>query len=102
MNRIKKGDTVKITTGKDRGKTGKVLRVDVASNRAAVEGLNVFKKHSRPRKQGEKGEVVSVARPVALSNLLPVCPSCGTGRRVGVKGTGDARSRVCKKCGTEF
>lgn len=102
MIRIKKGDTVKIITGKDRGKTGKVLRVDVKTERILIDGLNVFKKHARPRKQGEKGEIVSVPRPVQASNVMPVCPSCGTGVRVGAKNEGGARVRICKKCSTSF
>lgn len=100
MKRIKKGDTVKIMIGKDRGKTAKVLRVFEKDNRAIVEGMNMMKKHSRPRRQGEKGETVSVARPIQMANLLPVCPSCGTGVRIGTKQEGNSRSRVCKKCGS--
>lgn len=97
--RIKKGDNVKILAGKDRGKTGKVLRVDQASGRIAVEGLNVWKKHARPRREGEKGEIVSVTRPLQASNVALVCPSCHEATRVGAKLEGEKKSRVCKKCG---
>lgn len=100
MIRIKKGDTVKISIGKDRGKTGKVLRVLAKENRVLVEGLNVFKKRQRPRRQGEKGETVMVPRPLQMANVLPVCPSCGTGVRIAVKGEGEGKSRSCRKCGT--
>ncbi len=97
---IKKGDTVKFLTGKDRGKTGKVLRVDTKEGMITVEGLHVFKKHVRPKRQGEKGEVVSLARPVNVSNVILVCPSCHAVTRVGHQVSGDMRKRVCKKCNT--
>ena len=96
---IRKGDTVQVITGKDRGKTGKVIRVDRKSGRLAVEGLNVFKKHTRPRKQGEKGEIVSVTRPVRDSVVALVCPSCHKATRIGMRIEGEKKTRVCKKCG---
>ena len=97
--RIKKGDNVKMLSGKDRGKTGKVIRVDTSASRITVEGLNVWKKHARPRREGEKGEIVSVTRPVRSSNLAVICPSCKKATRVGMRIEGDKKERVCKKCG---
>jgi len=67
--KIKKGDNVKIITGKDKGKDGKVLHVLVKQNRVIVEGLNMSKKHQRPRKSGEKGSVINVAMPIHVSNV---------------------------------
>ena len=67
--KIKKGDNVKIITGKDKGKAGKIVRVLVAQNKVIVEGLNMIKKHQRPRKSGEKGSVISVAMPIHASNV---------------------------------
>ena len=67
--KIKKGDNVKIITGKDKGKSGKVARVLVSENKVIVEGLNMSKKHQRPRKSGEKGSVISVAMPIHASNV---------------------------------
>lgn len=95
---IKKGDTVQIRTGKDGGKTGKVLRVDSSKGKAVIEGLNLYKKHSRPRKQGEKGEIITIARPVQLSNMNLYCSTCGRGTRVGVRMDGTAKVRICRKC----
>lgn len=66
---VKKGDTVTITKGKDAGKSGKVLRVFPQENKVLVEGLNLFKKHKRPTKQGQKGEMVSLPRPINRSNV---------------------------------
>jgi len=67
--KIKKGDNVIIITGKDKGKKGKIVRVLVKKNKIIVEGLNMMKKHQRPRKSGEKGSMVNVAMPIAVSNV---------------------------------
>ncbi len=95
---VKKGDIVKVMVGKDGGKTGKVMRVEPSSGRVIVDGLNRFKKHVRPKKQGEKGEVVEVSRPIDSSNVLVVCSSCSKPTRVGYQGTGREKIRVCKRC----
>lgn len=68
--KIKKGDTVKVITGKDRNKTGKVLRVDRKNDRVLVEGINVYKKHVRPKTQQEKGQVIEAARSIHISNVM--------------------------------
>ena len=67
--KIKKGDTVKIITGKDKGKKGKVVRSIPKMNKVVVEGANVFKKHRKPKKSGEKGSTVSVSMPIHISNV---------------------------------
>lgn len=95
---IKKGDNVKVIAGKDQGKSGKVLRVLPDQGRVAVEGVNVYKKHVRPKKEGEKGEVVDVARPINESNISIVCPSCSKVTRIGRRGEGKNKIRFCKKC----
>ncbi len=100
--KIKKGDNVKMLAGKDRGKTGKVIRVDQGSGRVAIEGLNVWKKHARPRRQGEKGEIVSVTRPVQASKVALVCSSCHAATRIGMRLEGGKKQRVCKKCGANI
>ena len=103
---IKKGDKVKILAGKDKGKTGKVLQVFDAANRASVEGLNLLIKHLRPRKQGEKGQRIEFPAPLNLSNIMLVCPKCDRPTRVGHKNLEvmkndvkqNKKVRVCKKC----
>jgi large subunit ribosomal protein L24 len=100
---IKKGDKVKILSGKDKGKTGKVLQVFATQNRASVEGLNLLIKHMRPRKQGEQGQRIEFPAPLNLSNMMLVCPKCGKPTRIGAKTvesqTGKKKKyRVCKKC----
>ncbi len=67
--KLKKGDSVKVITGKDKGKSGKVVRVLVSENKVIVEGINMMKKHQRPRKSGEKGSMVNMAMPIHASNV---------------------------------
>ncbi len=85
-------------TGKDRGKTAKVIKVDKESGRVAVDGLNLVKKNVRPKKQGEKGEIVAVPRLVDASNVALVCGSCKAATRVGYREEGEVKVRYCKKC----
>ena len=96
---IHKGDQVKILVGKDRGKTGKVLRVFPEDERVLIEGLNLFKKRVRPKRQGQKGEIVSIPRPLHASSVQLVCSSCKKPSRVGFREEGGKKVRYCKKCG---
>lgn len=96
--KIKKGDKVYMMHGKDAGKTGKVLRVFSDEEKVVVEGLNLVKKSMKPRKQGEKGQVIDLPISVAVSNVQLVCPSCGKPCRVGAQGEGTKKQRICKKC----
>ena len=98
---IRKNDNVKMLSGKDRGKTGKVLFVFPEENQIVVEGLNKVARHQRARKQGQKGQIVHKERAVDVSNVMLVCKSCGKPTRLGRKIEGDRKVRVCKKCGTE-
>ena len=105
MSNIKKGDKVKMLSGKDRGKSGKVLFVlskDENLKRVAVEGLNKLKKHQRAKKQGQKGQIVSIERAVSISAVQLICPSCDKPTRVGQKIEGKNKFRVCKKCGANL
>ncbi len=97
MAKIRKGDTVVVTAGKDRTKRGRVLRVFTAGGRVFVEGI-VRKKHKRSRSQEKKGEVITVPLPIAISAVKLICPKCGKAARVGYTEEGGARRRVCKKC----
>jgi len=96
--RIKKNDNVIMLSGKDRGKTGKVLVVLPRSEKVLVEGLNLIKRHVRARKQGQKGQIVSKERAVSVSSGALVCKSCGKTTRIGYKVEGENKVRVCKKC----
>ena len=98
MVNIKKGDNVKIITGKNRGKTGKVLHVFPKKERITVEGVNIYKKHVRPKRQGEKGETVNVTRSIDKSNISIICPACSKPTRITTKKEGNKKIRYCKKC----
>lgn len=96
--KIKVNDNVKILSGKDRGKTGKVVQVFKKEGRVVVEGVNTMKKHLRTRKQGEKGQIIELAAPLDISNVGLVCPKCTKTIRVGYKVEGEKKVRWCRKC----
>jgi large subunit ribosomal protein L24 len=97
---IRKNDTVIVTTGKDSGKRGRVLRVLPDKNRLIVEGVNLIKRHTRPNPQRNiKGGIVEREASLHASNVQLVCPECGKMTRVGRKVLGDGRKvRICRKC----
>ena len=101
MARIKKNDLVKMLSGKDKGKTGKVLRVFSDENKVVVEGLNLVKKHNKPRRENEKGQRVELPRKIDLSKVMLVCSKCAKASRIGHKIEGGKKVRICKKCGAE-
>ena len=96
--KIKKGDKVLVISGKNRGKTGKVMSVFYGRSKAIVEGVNLQKKHVRPKKQGEKGQMVEVTVPIDISNIKLICDKCNKATRVGYKVEGKEKFRICKKC----
>jgi len=96
--KIKKGDEVIMLNGKDKGKKGKVLKIVRKSNRVVVDGLNLVKKNLKPKKQGEKGEVISMPRSVDISNVAIFCSRCNKGVRVGFRLSGEQKMRICRKC----
>ncbi len=100
--KIRKNDQVLIIAGKDKGKKGKVLEVFTSAQKLMVENINLAKKHRRPRKQNEKGQIVQVPRPLHISNVKLICPKCGEASRVGYKLTEAGKFRICKKCGQEI
>ena len=100
--KVKKGDQVKVISGNDKGKTGKVLSVIPHDNRIVVEAVNMKKKHVRPRKQGQKGEVVDIPAPFSISRVMIICPRCAKPSRMGYNiNDSGKKARVCKKCGEE-
>ncbi len=96
--KIKTGDNVKIMSGKDKGKTGKVLIARPAEGKVVIEGLNLFAKRSRPKQQGQKGETVFVPRALPASRVMLVCANCKNAARAGFREEGGRRVRYCKKC----
>ncbi len=99
MARVKKGDTVAVLSGKDRGKTGKVLRIWPERDRALVERLNLVKHFDRRSQQNQAGGIIEREGSMALSKLAVVCPKCHKGSRVGWTLLGDTeKRRVCRRC----
>ena len=100
--KIKKGDRVRVLTGKDRGKDGNVTRVLPAAGKVIVDGINVAKKHQRATKSTMQGGIIDKDMPLPVANVALLCPACGKATRVGYKIDGDGtKVRVCKKCGGE-
>ena len=100
--KIRKNDQVKILSGKDRGKIGKVLRVLPKNGKIMIEGLNLVKKHNKARRQGEKGQRVSVPAAMDASNVMLICPKCSKSSRIGFKLSKGSKFRICKKCQSEI
>jgi len=98
MIRIKRGDTVAVLSGKDKGKTGKVLQVFPERERALVERLNLAKHFERRTQQNQAGGVIEREAPMPLSKLGLWCPRCRRPSRVGVEATGDGKRRICRRC----
>ncbi|MBI4050424.1 MAG: 50S ribosomal protein L24 [Candidatus Doudnabacteria bacterium] len=100
MTHIRKGDEVKVLAGKERGRKGKVAKLNLKTLRAVVEGLNIKIRHQRPRKAGEKGQKVQLPASIHISVLMVVCPHCGKTTRAGhERDEKGAKFRICKKCG---
>lgn len=100
--KIKKGDQVLIISGKDRGRKGKIIKALPRENKVIIEGMNIKKKHIRPKRQGEKGQIAEIPGPISISNIKLICPKCGKPCRIGYRVTEKAKYRICKKCGAEI
>jgi large subunit ribosomal protein L24 len=104
--KIKKGDTVLVISGKWKGKTGKVLKAFPREMKVLVEGVNIVKKHQKPRKEGEKGQIIEIPKPFPVSKVKLICPNCKKATRVGfeiLKTKGEKiKVRICKKCKTKI
>lgn len=99
--KIHKDDTVLIISGKDRGKKGKVLEAFPKEDQILVEGVNLRKKHQKPKKQGEKGQIITMPGAISSSNVKLICPKCHKPTRVGYKILDKNKVRICKKCKQE-
>ena len=100
---VKKGDTVVVLSGKDKGKKGKVLEVSPKEQKVIVEGLNMVTKHVKPRRQADAGGIVKAEGALYACKVMAVCPKCGKPTRLGHKIKEDgSKARVCKLCGAEY
>jgi len=100
--KIRKGDQVLVVKGKDKGKKGKVLRGFPKESKVLVEGVNIKKVHKKPRREGEKGQIVEIAFPIPVSNVKLICPKCAKPTKVGYKLERERKIRICKKCHQEI
>ena len=99
--KIKKGDSVRVIAGKDRGKEGEISRVIIAMDRIIVDGINLAKRHQKARSATSQGGIIDKEMPIHVSNVMILCKSCGP-TRVGYSGTGSDKKRVCRKCGKDL
>ena len=117
--KIKKGDNVLIISGKDKGRTAKILKALPKENKVLIDGINLRQKHVKPKRQGEKGQIVKVPVPMNVSGVKFICPKCGKAVRLGYKiiakkagekparnashsdAGGTQKHRICKKCKSE-
>ena len=96
---IRKGDTVRVISGKEKGKTGQVLQVDVLKQSIFIEKINMVKRHQRPTQKQRQGGIIEKEGSLHISNIMLVCRNCGKASRIGIKLLDDGKKlRVCKRC----
>lgn len=96
--KLKKGDQIIVTIGKDKGRKGKVESVDAAAQTVVVPGVNIYKRHEKKRDEQHPGGIVEFARSLSMGKVALVCPKCGKQTRVGYLVTKGDKERICKKC----
>ncbi|MBI3380032.1 50S ribosomal protein L24 [Candidatus Gottesmanbacteria bacterium] len=96
--KLLKGDEVIITTGKDKGKKGKIEKILHKQGKIVLPGLNIYKRHLKKRDEKNPGGIVEFSRPVPVGNVAIICPKCAKPTRIGYKLTGDKKVRICRKC----
>jgi large subunit ribosomal protein L24 len=103
LERVRKDDTVLVIAGRERGKTGKVLRVIAKTNRVVVERVNMVKRHTKPRTTQQQGGIVEKEAPLHVSNVQPLCGRCDKPARIGTRRLEDGRGvRMCRRCGEQL
>lgn len=97
--KLRKGDTVKIVAGKDRGKQGKIEKVFPKLGKVLIPGINIYKKHVKPRGEGKPGGIIDLVKPLPVTNVALLCPKCGKPTRIGfqIDKSGE-KHRICRKC----
>jgi len=99
--KLRKNDTVQVISGRDKGKSGRVIRIDREKMRAVVEGLNMVKKAMKQKKQNQKGGITSVEAPLSVGKLMIVCKKCGP-TRIGYVVSEKGKKRICRECGGDL
>jgi len=97
--KLKKGDQVIITKGKDKGRKGKIEKIFSKTGRVLIPGINIYKRHLKAQGQNKKGGIIDKVMPISLTNVALLCPKCGKKTRVGFQLTKGEKQRLCKKCG---
>lgn len=100
--KLKKGDQVTVVKGKDSGKKGAVQKVFTKEAKVLIEGVNQYKRHVKSRMPGQKSEIITLTKPLAVANVQLICPKCKKLTRVGYKFLKDEKVRICRKCKTEI
>ena len=100
--KLKQGDNVIVLSGNDKGKTGEILEIIPSTQKVIVKGVNIRKKHVKPRKAGEEGGIISSEYPIHSSKVNVVCPKCGKASKIGYVIEDGKKVRVCKKCGAKL
>jgi len=96
--KLKKGDEIVVIAGKDKGRKGKIEKVFPKERKVLIPGVNLVKKHLKPRREGEKGGIVEIAKPLDVGKVAFVCPKCNKPTRIGYLITKNSKERICKKC----
>lgn len=96
--KMKKGDKVKVTIGKDKGRQGTIEKIFPKKGKILVSGINIYKKHARAQKGGKTGGIIDIVVPIPSSSVVLICPKCGKPAKVGFKILKDGKVRICKKC----
>lgn len=96
--KLKKGDEIIITIGKDKGRKGKIEKIFPKDNTLFIPGLNIVKKHMKKRDEKNPGGIIEVSKPIKISNVALICPKCNRQTRVGIKVEGNEKIRICRKC----
>jgi len=100
--KIKKGDIVLVVSGKNKGKKGKILKAFPKERKVLIEGVNLMKKHQKPKKTGKKGQIIEKPAPISVSNAKLICPKCNKAVRIGYKIASNRKYRICKKCNKQI
>ena len=96
--KLKKGDQVVVIAGKDKERKGKIEKIFPQKGSVLIPGINIVKKHVKPKKEGEPGGIIEVTQPIYVSKVALLCPKCGKQTRIGYLITKDSKERICKKC----
>lgn len=96
--KLKKGDEIKVVSGKEKGKTGKIDKVFSKEQAVLIEGINSYKRHKKARTATEKSQVVTFSKPLAIAQVMMICPKCHSVTRIGYASEENEKRRICRKC----